>query len=42
MWEADLRGFEAEPLHGTGAGTYALLWDRFRPYAAQVEDGHSL
>lgn len=42
MWEANLRGFEAEPLHGTGAGTYALLWDRFRPYAAQVEDGHSL
>jgi O-antigen ligase len=42
QWNVDLRGFESEPLHGTGAGTYALLWDRYRPYASQVEDGHSL
>jgi len=42
QWKIDLRGFELEPLRGTGAGTYALLWDRYRPYVGQVEDGHSL
>jgi len=42
QWKVDVRGFESEPLRGTGAGTYALLWDRYRPYFSQVEDGHSL
>jgi O-antigen ligase len=42
QWRVARRGFEAEPLRGTGAGTYALLWDRYRPYDLQVEDGHSL
>lgn len=42
QWRVTRRGFQAEPVAGTGAGTYALLWDRYRPYDAQVEDGHSL
>jgi O-antigen ligase len=42
QWHVAWRGFQAEPVAGTGAGTYALLWDRYRPYDAQVEDGHSL
>lgn len=41
-WRAALDGYEREPLHGTGAGTYALLWDRVRPAESQVEDAHSL
>ena len=36
-------GFEAEPLHGSGAGTYRLLWERDRPAPPfKVIDGHSL
>lgn len=37
-----LRGFERDPVHGAGAGTYALEWDRHRPWVYQVEDAHSL
>lgn len=42
QWRVALDGYEREPLHGTGAGTYALLWDRDRPAEYQVEDAHSL
>ncbi len=42
QWHVAWRGFQAEPVAGTGAGTYALLWDRYRPDESQVEDGHSL
>ncbi len=42
QWRVALEGYEREPLHGTGAGTYALLWDRYRPSEYQVEDAHSL
>jgi hypothetical protein len=42
QWAIAIRRFEAEPLRGRGAGTYALQWDRSRPFVAQVEDGHSL
>ncbi|HEV2771098.1 MAG TPA: O-antigen ligase family protein [Solirubrobacteraceae bacterium] len=41
-WRVAVEGYEREPLHGTGAGTYALLWDRDRPSEFQVEDAHSL
>nr|MBA3747591.1 O-antigen ligase family protein [Solirubrobacterales bacterium] len=41
-WRVALDAFGREPLHGTGAGTYALEWDRQRPQAYQIEDGHSL
>jgi hypothetical protein len=38
-----LDGFREQPLHGTGAGTYRISWDRFRaPPPVKVNDGHSL
>jgi hypothetical protein len=42
QWRVALDAFSAERLHGRGAGTYALDWDRDRPEAYQVEDAHSL
>jgi tetratricopeptide (TPR) repeat protein len=41
-WRVALDRFEAEPLHGDGAGTYEVAWDRYRPTAFDVLDGHSL
>jgi O-antigen ligase len=41
-WRVSLDRFEAEPLHGDGAGTYATAWDRFAPTSFDVLDGHSL
>jgi hypothetical protein len=38
-----LDGFRESPLHGTGAGTYALTWQKYRPAPpVQINDGHSL
>ncbi|HWI06283.1 MAG TPA: O-antigen ligase family protein [Solirubrobacteraceae bacterium] len=42
QWQVALSAFERAPLRGEGAGTFALEWDRHRPEAYQVEDGHSL
>jgi O-antigen ligase len=42
QWEVALKAFEAEPLHGEGAGTYQLAWARHRPYRFTVIDAHSL
>jgi hypothetical protein len=42
-WRVALDGLRAEPLHGTGAGTYRLSWERRRPAPPfKVNDGHSL
>jgi O-Antigen ligase len=42
-WRVALHAFDASPLHGTGAGTYALTWQRHRPAPpVQINDGHSL
>ncbi len=42
-WRVALDGYRESPLHGTGAGTYALTWQRFRPAPpVQINDGHSL
>jgi O-Antigen ligase len=42
-WRVDLDGFRTSPLHGTGAGTYALTWERDRPAPpVHIVDGHSL
>ena len=41
-WSAAVEGFRAEPLHGTGAGTYSRLWYEHREGAFSVMDGHSL
>lgn len=42
QWRVALDAFSAEPLHGRGAGTYALEWDRERIDSYQIEDAHSL
>ncbi len=42
QWQVAWRAFQAEPLHGRGAGTYALDWDRGRTAIYQAEDAHSL
>jgi hypothetical protein len=41
-WRVALKGFDASPLHGEGAGTYPNLWSRERPQAFDVQDAHSL
>ena len=42
-WRVALDGFDAQPLHGTGAGTYRITWDHDRPAPpVKVNDGHSL
>jgi hypothetical protein len=42
-WRVALDGFKAEPLRGTGAGTYRITWDHDRPAPpVKVNDGHSL
>jgi hypothetical protein len=41
-WRVDLDAFAAEPLHGIGAGTFQLAWERDRPVPLQMVDGHSL
>ena len=42
-WRVALDGFDASPLHGTGAGTYRITWDADRPAPPiKVNDGHSL
>ena len=42
-WRVALDGYRESPLHGTGAGTYALTWQKYRPAPpVQINDGHSL
>lgn len=42
-WRAALEGFHERPLTGTGAGTFALQWDRIgRTDKLQLQDAHSL
>jgi hypothetical protein len=42
-WRVALDGFRQSPLHGTGAGTYRLTWEKHRPAPPlQITDGHSL
>jgi O-antigen ligase len=42
LWKVALRGFAADPVHGDGAGTYQILWDRERPHFAYTVNAHSL
>jgi hypothetical protein len=42
LWKASLDAFSREPLHGTGAGTFRLVWQQERSYYWKVGDGHSL
>jgi hypothetical protein len=41
-WRVAIDAWKAEPLHGTGAGTYQIEWNRERPDSTIVYDGHSL
>ena len=41
-WRVARDAFEREPVHGSGAGTYRLLWERERTIDFLVNDGHSL
>jgi hypothetical protein len=41
-WRVAYDRFNAEPLHGDGAGTYENAWDRYRPAGFDVLDAHSL
>ena len=42
LWSAALDEFKAEPLHGTGAGTFELWWARNGNYPQIARDTHSL
>lgn len=42
MWRIARSAFTAEPVHGIGAGTYQLAWQRDRPNGFKVFDAHSL
>ncbi|HEX8066690.1 MAG TPA: O-antigen ligase family protein [Thermoleophilaceae bacterium] len=41
-WRAARRGFAEDRLHGSGAGTYQLLWERHRSLIFAVSDAHGL
>jgi hypothetical protein len=42
QWSAAWDAFRAEPLHGTGPGTYEFVWARDRRYDGFVRNAHSV
>jgi len=42
LWEAAVRIYDTQKLHGTGAGTYQLQYTRYRSEHQYVTDAHSL
>ena len=42
LWRVALSGYGASPLHGGGAGTYQIAWDRSRPRFVYTINAHSL
>jgi O-antigen ligase len=42
LWRVAVRQYHAEPLHGSGAGTFALAWETDRPQYEQVLNAHNL
>jgi O-antigen ligase len=42
LWEAAVRIYDTQRLHGTGAGTYQLYYPRYRTVKSYVADAHSL
>ena len=41
-WRVSLSDFRASPIHGRGAETFGLSWDRERPRVEEATEGHSL
>ena len=41
-WRAAMDEFRAAPAHGSGAGTFQLVWLQRRPTDGNVQDAHSL
>jgi hypothetical protein len=41
-WRVAVRAFEAEPVHGVGAGGWAVYWLRYRTISEFAQDAHSL
>ena len=41
-WRVALRAFSTEPVHGVGAGNWAVDWLRWRHVSEYVQDAHSL
>jgi O-antigen ligase len=42
LWQVALKGFNAAPWHGRGAGMYQTIWDQKRPYFGYNVNAHSL
>jgi O-antigen ligase len=42
LWDVALDAYREEPLHGTGAGTYVLHWNKDRESGTHVVNAHSL
>jgi O-antigen ligase len=42
LWDVALDAYRAEPLHGTGAGTYVVQWNKDRESGSHVVNAHSL
>jgi O-antigen ligase len=42
QWRVAVHEFDAEPLRGSGAGTFEFVWRLRRPSSNTVVDGHSL
>lgn len=41
-WRVAMRAFSDEPIHGVGAGGWAVYWLRYRPFGEAAQDAHSL
>jgi hypothetical protein len=42
LWRTALRGFDASPIHGGGAGAFQTVWDQKRPHFVYTINAHSL
>src|SRR5439155_16117728 len=42
LWHVALEAYREDPVHGTGADTYALMWDRKRNSGGAKSYAHSL
>jgi len=42
LWHVAWRDYKANPLHGSGPGTYEPYWNQHRPLQHKVRDAHNL